>query len=384
MTIIRAIAFLLHFTLVPVACGRLITYRVKNPAHRNPIVTYVVGWFGSLGIYYLLCAGFTWHQNYTLLHEAVVGDFTRLKITYSVAAAIICLLWVLLDWQWIKEIPGRLKARVGSLAGQFKADHFTALYAAGFAVLLIAQLYFAYDYQVNEWSYDDYDYVVNSVDDIAYDMIANVSVVTGERPVTEPKRVATSWPAYIAYLSEVSGFQVTTVCHTILPVLLLLIAYGVFYYMACGIFDKLDNRLIFMIILSVAFIFGLHSHYALTFRLLCVLWQGKAVLSAIAVPFLMIYLPTIYKDEIDGANCLPVLAVSLGASSLTTMSLLLVSLITVLMWFTMSIYHRKPYGLRYLICGMLGPGFQMIFYTLITLLLDQQMHDGEIWFGWLL
>lgn len=381
MILIRALAFLLHFTIVPVAMGRLITYKVKDPQHKSALETYVVGLFGALGLFFILCSIITWWQNYSLVHEAVVGGFLYLSISYTVAVIIACVSWIVLDRKNIKHFMAGLVEKKNDLLTKLKADKFLGLYILGFVILLLAQLYFAYGYEVNEWSYDDFDYVANSNDDIAFNMLANSSVVTGVHPVTEPKRVATSWPAYIAYLSLVSGFEVTTVCHTILPVLLLLVAYWIYYYMSKAMFDSLDNRFIFMIILSTLFVFGLFSHYSLTFRLLCTLWQGKAVLCAMVLPFLFAYLPKVLKDEIDPWNMLPIFAISLGASSLSTMSMLLLSLTFGLMFVTMSIYNRKVYGVRYAIAGIMGPVCQLGFYQLVTMLLIEQQSWGKIWFG---
>ena len=381
MILIRAIAFLLHFTLVPAAMGRLITYRIKVPEHRSPIVTYVVGLFGNLGIFFIMCAAFTWYQNYTMVQVVITGGFSSLVRTYSAAAVAIVLLWIVLDFKNRKKYIDFCQGKIEGLIKEIKADKLVLVYLVIFLAALLVQLYFAFAYEVNEWSYDDFDYVVQSNDDISFDMLSNVSITTGENPFTEPKRAATAWPAYIAYLAQVSGFEVTTVCHTILPVVLILIAYGIYYLMAKSMFDRFDNRLIFMIILSAVFMFGLYSHYSLTFRLLCTIWQGKAVLCAMVLPFLFVYLPKVLKEKTDFAVMLPIFAVSLGASSLTTMSMLLLGLEFILMWVTMTIYKRKPASIAYLFAGIMGPAMQFGFYVLITLLLKEQLTPGKIWFG---
>ena len=369
MTLIRAIAFLLHFTIVPVALGRLITYREDNQKGSRFASTYLVGLFASMAIFYVLFAILEWHQNWNTFSEPFTGCFTALCISYSVLVAIIVVLWFKKDWTQIKGFKKYLLDKLSGLKSNIINDKFIALYMVVGALLLLVQMYFAYGYEVNEWSYDDYDYVVASVDTINNDILANSSIYTGEPRYMQEKRAAASWTTQVAYYAVVSGFEVTTVCHTILPVLLLVVAYFAYYYIASLIVQALDNRLIFMILLQALFIFGYHSHYSVTFRLLCVLWQGKAILSAIAVPFFMAYLAEKYSKEIKTSNMLSIFAISLGASSLTSMSMLLTSMAAVIVFAIMGIYNRKPYGFRYLLASMLGPVLQFIFYTLISWLL---------------
>lgn len=381
MTILRAILLLIHFTIVPLALGRLITYKASKAQHKSPIVIYVVGLFGSYALFYIFCAALIWFQNWNTFSEPVPGCFTALVYLYSAVVFILFLIWLRVDFKRLKNIKGYLKAKAIEINDSAGAERkYCIMYGLVFAILLLVQMYFAYGYEINEWSYDDYDYVVTSEDTLESGMISNVNFITGEYPFTSDKRATISWPTYIAYLAKASNFEVTTICHTILPVLFLLIAYGVYYYMAEMMFKKLDNRLIFMILLSMAFIFGLHSHYSMTFRLLCAVWQGKAVLSAIYVPFMAIYLINLYKDEVKTANMLPVIALSLGASSLTTMSMLLIGTTAVLVWIMMSIYQRKPYGFRYLFASMIGPVFQIVFYQLTVMLLADMQNIENTYF----
>lgn len=372
MILIRALAFLLHFTLVPVAVGRLITYRSQNHILKSPTVRYVTGFFGAQAIFFLLNFGFLWYQNKTMTTQLIVGGFHRLTITYSVIVAALVILWFVLDFKTFKKDLLSYRIRINTMLHEVKYNKLTIVYAIIFTILVVLQLYAAYRYEVNEWSYDDYDYVVTSVDDIDSDMITNVNFITGEAPYTSPKRAAQSWTTYISYLSVVSSFDVTTVCHTILPVILLLVAYGIYFYMAKFLFAKLEDRMIFMVILATAYIMGMFSHYSPTFRLLCTLWQGKAVLTALVVPFLICFLSRVFASELDNKVACVIALISLGACSLTV-STVFVMVMTVLgIFISMSIYHRKIYGVRYLLAGLFGPFVQSIVYICVALLLKRQ------------
>ncbi len=395
MTLFRAIAFLLHFTIIPVAIGRLITYTKKNPAGKKPVVTYFVGWFSSLGIFYVLCSVLEWHQYWNTFDKPFTGSFSALCISYSFITMCMCLGWVKKDFAQIKLALSKLK-NVPSWIGQIlnrgvKDKIYKILYTAVFAVILGVQLYFAYGYQVGEWSYDDYDYVVNSQDTITTDTIAYVNYITGEMPFTADKRAVVAWPTYIAYLAKISGFEVATICHTIMPVILLLVAYFALYYMAMFLFKEFENRMIFMSLLAFTFMFGFYSHSSLTFRLLGTLWQGKAVLGAIALPFFMIYLFDEYRSDIKNTNAVQIALVSLGISSLSSMGLILLPCLDMSVWFVMCIYHRRIYGLRYLVASLFGVIYLYVFYILMSMLIQDMagvtriFHRGKDinwWYRW--
>ncbi len=391
MTILGALLLLLHFTLVPLAVGRLITYPVKNPLHKQPAAVYVLGLFASFGVFFILYGILVWFQYWNTFDVPFTGCFTALVWSYSVVIALLVVLWLWLDRAAIKGIFSYIRQRLSSWQSDIKGDVFVLVYGIIFAAVLLAQLYFAYGYEVNEWSYDDYDYVVNSQDMISSDTLSYVSYTTGEMPNNQEKRVVVSWPAYISYLAKISGFEVTTVAHTIMPPLFLLIAYLVYFYLSGLIFTKLDNRLIFMILLAVGFAFGLHSHYSVSFRLLCTIWQGKAILSAIVVPFMITHLAFLYSDKVDRGNLLPLVSIAIGSCSLTTMSMLLFPMTVILMWLVMSIYNRRLYEVSYLIACLAGPLLSLGFYFLITILFSDMQglthyfirgRDINWWYKW--
>ncbi len=391
MTILGALLLLLHFTLVPLAVGRLITYPVKNPLHKQPAAVYVLGLFASFGVFFILYGILVWFQYWNTFDVPITGCFTALVWSYSVVIALLVILWLWLDRAAIRGIFSYIRQRLSGWQRDIKGDVFVLIYGIIFAAVLLAQLYFAYGYEVNEWSYDDYDYVVNSQDMISSDTLSYVSYTTGEMPNNQEKRVVVSWPAYISYLAKISGFEVTTVAHTIMPPLFLLIAYLVYFYLSGLIFTKLDNRLIFMILLAVGFAFGLHSHYSVSFRLLCTIWQGKAILSAIIVPFMITHLAFLYSDKVDRGNLLPLVSIAIGSCSLTTMSMLLFPMTVILMWLVMSIYHRRLYEVSYLIACLAGPVLALGFYFLITILFSDMQglthyfirgRDINWWYKW--
>lgn len=376
MIIIRALAFLLFFTVIPFAVGRLITYKART----SLIEEYLIGFLGNLGIFYILYSVIAWLQLWVTMNVAVTGAFTLLLKTYFPIIAVLLLAWMILE---LKNLSGSIKSfktKHGTTVKKIFTNGYTVFYFLAFIAVLFLQLYMAYGYEINEWSYDDYDYVVSSKDTITYDALSYVNITDGTMPNTLEKRLAYSWDSYIAMLSKVSGFEVTTVCHTILPVIFLLLAYMVYYYVAKFIFEKTDDRLIFLLILSVTYIFGLYSHFSVTFRLLGAIWQGKAVLTVIAIPFFTMYLIRSYSSALTNSKLLPIIAISIGASSLTSLGIIFIPIMAVITWILMCVYNKRIYGIRYLLASLVGPVYLGVFYTLIWMLQSDATGGSDQYF----
>ncbi len=374
--IIRVLLFLLHFTVIPMAVGSLITYRLKT----HVIADYLVGFFGNLAIFYVLYSIVEWIQNWSTFDEVVIGGFTLLLKLYCIVIVILVLIWILLERKKFKKIPNRIMTWQLDSMNVFKSDKYVAIYMLMFAILLAVQLYMAFAYQINEWSYDDYDYVVTSKDTIETDTLSYVNFIDGTMPNVAEKRAVASWGTYVSMLAKTTGFEVTTVYHSILPVFLLLLAYSAHFYISTFFFKKGEDKYIFLTILSVGYIFGLYSHYSLTFRLLGAIWQGKAVLSVIAIPFFMIFLIEAYSKDDKKGYFLPILATSLGMCSLTSLSLMVVPVEAVFIWVVMCIYKRKLQSVSCLIASLIGPLYVGVFYAMIWMLQQDMQSNGFKYF----
>ena len=274
--------------LVPYLLGNLICYKDFSGILNTLSFRMVIGLFASLSLFWILCLPIAFLKI----------PFTVLVVLYSILLLILCGFSIGIH---IHEKPWRRFSLKQAFA---PVRSFEAIYLALFVVLLGIQLYFAAFYESTVWSYDDYDYVVRSLDTITSDHLFLHDTTTGNEVAFSFKRVLNSWDIYIAYLSKVTRFHVTTIAHTVIPVIFLLVAYMVYYYLAVQLFDQRENRWIFMSILSVAFMFGLYSPYSLTFRLLVTLWQGKAVLSAIIVPFMIGFLLICRQKIGNGFICI--------------------------------------------------------------------------------
>lgn len=164
---------------------------------------------------------------------------------------------------------------------------YETVYCVVFVGLLLFQLYMAIFMDPTYMIYDDASYTVYSSDALATDYMFITNPFTGLFSQLNFRSIQSSllFPAYIARLT---GMPVTTVDHTFSYAQNIILAYGCYVFMAEDLFKMRENRYIFLIILSVVYIFGYHSHYSMTFRLLGPNSQGKAILAVTLVPMLFV------------------------------------------------------------------------------------------------
>lgn len=348
--------FLLKFTilciillLVPFFLGKLISYKDSAGILSSPVVKYILGHFTALALFWILCT-----------------PMALLKIPFSVLVGIYTFLLTIFCgisiWICCREKPlRRLALRWSGL----KPAGWERIYLVLFLLLLCVQLYFAIFYESTVYSYDDYEYVVQSLDTITSDHMFLTDVVSGKEVNYTYKRVLNSWNIYIAYLSEISGVHVTTIAHTVIPAVFLVIAYLVYFYIAAQLFNSRENRLLFLCILSVIFIFGLYSSFSLTFRLLVTLWQGKAILATIVVPFLITFLPRAYRQTGQTRIYLYLSVISMTACSLTMTGSGMSIIVYTVMLIVLSFYRRRPTGIKHCLCGCTVPVVQLLFYLIM-------------------
>ena len=112
---------------------------------------------------------------------------------------------------------------------------------------------------------------------------------------------------------------VTMVERTFSYTLNLLLAYSCYNYMAEDLYEKRKNRIIFLIFVSLLYLFGYHSHYSMTFRLLGPNSQGKAVLAVIFVPLLFVLFRKMLDYPYDRKFGVLLLFLSDAACSLSLM-----------------------------------------------------------------
>lgn len=178
---------------------------------------------------------------------------------------------------------------------------------------------------------DDAAYIAISLDAVERDKIGTINYYTGLPTGVPLKILLTSWNYYISFLSKISGIHVAVIAHTFLPLILVPMAYIVYYLLAKELFgDDKKKVAVFLIALNLLIIFGAYSWYTMTFRLDVCVWQGKAVMAIIMLPFLFYYIlkTTVYRKQ--EFVCLLLIMIATCAMSLMGVGLSILMIIGVI------------------------------------------------------
>ena len=194
-------------------------------------------------------------------------------------------------------------------------------------ILLIAfvglvgyQVYRGFTNDLTYMSHDDALYTTMANDALTTGRMALIDAYTGEATSLNMQRAIQTSLIFPAYMTAFSGINVATMEHTVQYIQMILLAYTIYVFIAGELFEKRENQLIFLVILATFFIFGYHSHYSLTFRLLGPNYQGKAVLAVSMTPLIFAFLLKALEESYDWKKGMMLFILSLASMSLTNWS----------------------------------------------------------------
>ena len=124
------------------------------------------------------------------------------------------------------------------------------------------------------------------------------------------------FPIWIAFLARVSGMPVVTVAHVVLPVVLISMAYAVFYLMGKKLFAGGGEQLpLFLVFTEILVLFGGYSFYTVENFVIARSRQGKAALGSLVIPFLIFLLLLLLRKMRSGEKTPVRLFLLLAATS---------------------------------------------------------------------
>lgn len=138
---------------------------------------------------------------------------------------------------------------------------------------------------------DDVFYVGTAVTDVDTDTLYTISPYTGNPYTRLPKRyVLSPFPEFLAVISRLSGgFHPAIVAHTVFPAVFLALAYLVIYEYSRRFFkENVRARGTFLILSALLLSFcGFSVYNSGTFAMIRI-WQGKALLAGVLLPWLFL------------------------------------------------------------------------------------------------
>lgn len=143
---------------------------------------------------------------------------------------------------------------------------------------------------------DDAFYVAISSITQESDTMYQVLPYTGGATQLDARHGLAPFPIWISFLGRLSGMPAVTVAKVVLPVVLIAMAYAVYYLFARILFpEKGRQRALFLIFTELLVLFGNQSIYTAENFLIARSRQGKAALGSIVIPFLLFCLLLLLK-----------------------------------------------------------------------------------------
>lgn len=155
------------------------------------------------------------------------------------------------------------------------------------------------------------------------------------------------FPIWVSYLADMSGMHVTTVAQIALPLVLIAMAYSLYYCIGKMLLAGKQKFLPFyMIITAVMVLYGGYTTYSAENFLLVRSAQGKAVLAAIVIPFLFLLLyllvERLQKEEKMGAGFWGLLTLTQTAACLcSTLGTVLTCMLTAIVGVCILVCYKK-------------------------------------------
>jgi len=261
--ILEAVLILLWFGLVPYSIGMTFTGFMKR--ERDSFwMNVLCGYAGMFAFFEVLSLPLIFSRQ----------PFHILKYSYG----LIMLLWAGVSLFVNRKRIGRMT--IGRIRKLPKVPWTIYL-----AVVLVA-------FQIGVYLFgmatdlDDSFYVASATTTLHTDEMFTISAYTGRAVGKLPSRyVLSPFPILLAFFSEAVRMHPAVVAHTVLPIFLVGLAYGVYILMGQRLF-KGDVRStgIFLCFLSLVHVFSWYSVYTQGTFMLIRIWQGKATLAATLLP----------------------------------------------------------------------------------------------------
>ncbi len=166
---------------------------------------------------------------------------------------------------------------------------------------------------------DDRTYLSMVNDIVQSNTLYQIDADTGEEVVfVLAKYALSSYWTWIAYLVKMSGIHSLILCKTVLMFILVPMSYAIQGLLAGHWFRNDERKMrIYMLLVVLASIFGGFSAYTVTYRLYTWVWQSKAFLAIIVLPFLLYYCCMVYEKDTAGWEYVLLMLLIIAACSTT-------------------------------------------------------------------
>ncbi|MGN1174329.1 MAG: DUF6077 domain-containing protein [Roseburia sp.] len=262
MIVLRIIGCILLLTVIFVLLGKLLCGKTHNP-----VLEWVVGFFAVLAFFEVISLPCIFLRRslkeLSLVMFAVIGGLCLISFGLHGRE----LIEAVKEFRWKK--PEMLVVVV-------------------LLLVLLQTFVLGFGNHIDD---DDAFYVATAVTAVDTNTLYAFDPYTGSSYYEFPARyVLSPFPLLGAVIGKWIGIRPTVFFHTVLPFVLIPLAYGVYFLIGNRVFGENREKIAwFLIFLSLVNLFSGFSPWSVGEFLLVRIWQGKAVLAAILLPFLIYF-----------------------------------------------------------------------------------------------
>ena len=329
--IISVLLLILLLVVVPLFVGLIPGYFIRSPRRSLPMI-YICGFLSCMALFQIVCVPVV----LTKPHE-----FSLVVVIYSCVLAALSIVGITLAVVE-RKLNGNRYAEVYKLDRVVSKDEIV-MWILAILVILI-QMVMALITQCFDG--DDAYYVVQSLLTVETDTMYSIKPYTGLSTSLDLRHALATMPMWVAYLSRISGMHPTIISHSCLGVVLIPLLYMIYYQCGRLLFRKDIRRLpIFLIFVSILYVFGNVSIYTNETFMMTRTWQGKAILANICILAVTWLVLEIYDSENEGKEMrigywVTLTVTNVVAAMCSTSSIFLIGLLIGIVGAVMTV-HKK-------------------------------------------
>lgn len=325
MIIIKAMQYCFWLIIIPSIIGKVLLHKKE----KSYMYSWILGNILQMGIFFLISIPLI------LLEKS----FTTLLYTYSLILIAIVIICLILKIKNLKKENTKInfKNYIENNIKDFLKN--ISIFKVIAVIFIIIQLLVKIKYaNINN---DDSSFV-----SLSTTMIETNSMYLHDDNGAEvgkliSRRALAPISAYYSVLSQLLDTHVTILTHTVMPIVFLIMAYGVYYYFGKKLFDNEDSRYIFLIMLCLLNLYAFdikgYNRYLLLYT-----WFGRSVLAGIILPFIWsISLDAMNKEKNKLLDWITLFVLVLAGCLCSQMAVPLITISIAILSFVSTIRDKK-------------------------------------------
>ncbi len=302
MYLLKAALGVLWFVCLPFCVGLHLTGRMRK-YRESVLMTILSGYTAMFGLFEVMAL--------PMIYAKI--SFSVLAYSYGACILILSLLAVIFE-----------RKRIIPMFRQLFRNRKGITWTMAVALLLIFLQVAVYIVGMST-DLDDAFYVGTATTTLETNTMFQYNSYTGLLLKQMPSRyVLSPFPVLLAFYGKVIGMNPTIIAHSIMPVFFVALAYSVYGLLGMRLFQE-DRKAtgMFLCFLSLIHMFSYYSVYTQGTFMLIRIWQGKAFLASVLLPFLFFFGYHIFTEECKKGEWITLFCLTASCCLVSSMGIML-------------------------------------------------------------